>query len=914
MADGGSVTIKVLLDASDFTKGIEEAKKSIGGLGNSDPTKPLANGFKSSAVQANLLSKAAGACTSGLKKIGSTALGFGKVAVGAIGGVATAIGALTISGGIARAMGVSEAQAKMNQLGMDTSAVMESVKASVKQTKFSLNDAAGAAVTLGSAGISAGEDMTNALKSVASTASISGAEFSEIGAIYSKVAASGKLSTEVMNQLLERGVSVTAALSRSLGKTESEIKKMVTDGKIDFQTFSDAMYEYLGDASMSANSTFSGAMANVRAALARVGEAFANPMLETLRQTFVSLIPEIDGATTALQPLADGFAAFVGSAAGVVVPNLKNIIDWFVNLANCVGEFFSNVVAGIDFEGFSSAFGGVADALGNVFGGDQVAAAGTFGTTLANIINGLIPVIQMATPIIEALANVFKYVADNIELLLPCAITMMGVIVALGAVQKVASAFSTFSSVMGIAGNAVGQATPKMQMNAVQMMQMGVAAMALGAGLLIACAGLFILAQAAIQIAAAGPGAALAMVGLVGAIAMIAAGAAALGPALTAGALGFVAFGAAILLVGAGVMIACAGFAMLSGSLPMISAFGLQAAGGIMALGAAMLMAAPGAMLLGAGLMVCGAGAMVAGVGMTVLAASTMAAFIGLTLCSAPASLLGPALMQAGAGALLMGTSLLIVAASSLAAAPGLIALAACIGGVAIALGLSIGAFQGLSGAMSGIASSLSTSASSMKTVISTCKQMTSASTLAGNGMKSLGNASKVGATSVQSACQQIDRAIASLAVNVNMKIAQIKAAFAGMQLHIPSPSLGPMPHFSLSGRFDIEAGTVPTINVDWYATGGYANKATVLGGVGMGEAGGEGIVPLEGRHMYPMADAMTERMSKGFNFADLLAEVKALHRDLPLMLADYCDIRLMINDREFGRAARNAKQRGWLD
>lgn len=93
---------------------------------------------------------------------------------------------------------------------------------------------------------------------------------------------------------------------------------------------------------------------------------------------------------------------------------------------------------------------------------------------------------------------------------------------------------------------------------------------ALGAGIALAAAGMYVLVKAAIEIGNAGPKAQLAMVGLVAAIAGLAAGAAALGGALTAGAVGFLAFGAAVTLVGVGMLalgegvkLACEGFAVL---------------------------------------------------------------------------------------------------------------------------------------------------------------------------------------------------------------------------------------------------------------------------------------------------------------------------------------------------------------
>lgn len=84
----------------------------------------------------------------------------------------------------------------------------------------------------------------------------------------------------------------------------------------------------------------------------------------------------------------------------------------------------------------------------------------------------------------------------------------------------------------------------------------GAAAMAiLGVALILVGVGFALLVQSAISLAAAGPLAIGIMIGFVAAIALLAIGAAALGPALTVGAIGFIAFGAGMLLAGAGAVL-----------------------------------------------------------------------------------------------------------------------------------------------------------------------------------------------------------------------------------------------------------------------------------------------------------------------------------------------------------------------
>lgn len=74
------------------------------------------------------------------------------------------------------------------------------------------------------------------------------------------------------------------------------------------------------------------------------------------------------------------------------------------------------------------------------------------------------------------------------------------------------------------------------------------------------------------------------------------------------------------------------------------------------------------------------------------------------------------------------------------------------------------------------------------------------------------------------------------------------------------------LPHLSIKpdgwGPGDLLKGKIPNISVDFYAKGGYMDKPTRIP-IG-GEAGAEGIVPLQGPHMYPMADAIAERIKSG--------------------------------------------------
>ena len=51
------------------------------------------------------------------------------------------------------------------------------------------------------------------------------------------------------------------------------------------------------------------------------------------------------------------------------------------------------------------------------------------------------------------------------------------------------------------------------------------------------------------------------------------------------------------------------------------------------------------------------------------------------------------------------------------------------------------------------------------------------------------------------------------------------------------------LPHFKLTGKFDLKTLSVPKLSIDWYKTGGIFDSPSVIG---VGEAGPEAVVPLD--------------------------------------------------------------------
>lgn len=193
----------------------------------------------------------------------------------------------------------------------------------------------------------------------------------------------------------------------------------------------------------------------------------------------------------------------------------------------------------------------------------------------------------------------------------------------------------------------------------------GAAAMLiLGGAIILVSVGFMLLVQSAIALANAGPLAIGVMIGFIAVIALLAIGAAALGPALTVGAIGFIAFGAAILLVGAGALLAAMGLTLVASVLPIISEYGLMGAMSIAALGAGLMVFASGATLAGAGSMILGAGLLVAAAGTAAFAASALIAVATFTILSAILTVATALIVVFTASAVALSAAFLILGTS----------------------------------------------------------------------------------------------------------------------------------------------------------------------------------------------------------------------------------------------------------
>lgn len=262
-----------------------------------------------------------------LSRIGGAFTSVGKVGLAAIGTIGGGLAALTAKGGFSRALNIERAQTKLKALGHDTQsvdAIMDDALKSVQGTAFGLGDAASVAATLVASGIQSGTQLETVLGTVADAAQIAGVGFKDMGVIFSQVAAKGKLQGDEMLQLMQAGIPVLQYLADHYKVTTAEAQEMVSAGKVSFADFEAAMREHIGGAAQSAGESFDGMVGNVKAALSRLGEGFATPLINEATKLGGHVIPLIDQVAGSVDGLADRFSGRLSEAAD----SLAGILDW----------------------------------------------------------------------------------------------------------------------------------------------------------------------------------------------------------------------------------------------------------------------------------------------------------------------------------------------------------------------------------------------------------------------------------------------------------------------------------------------------------------------------------------------------------------------------------------------------------
>src|SRR5690606_33082253 len=229
--------------------------------------------------------------------------------VGVAGAVATA--GVALAKGFGRLKAIDQAKAQLRGLkleGSEIQGVMDSATKAVTGTAYGLDSAASAAAGALGSGVKQGKQLENYLTLIGDATAQSTTDFNSMALMMNKVQGQGKLTGDVMQQMAENGLYVMPMLADALGKPQEEIQKMVSKGEISAKQFQSILKDNIGGAAQESGKTFSGALANMGAALGRVGAKVLGGVFPKLAPMFSKITDWLDG----MGPAAEKFGSVLG--------------------------------------------------------------------------------------------------------------------------------------------------------------------------------------------------------------------------------------------------------------------------------------------------------------------------------------------------------------------------------------------------------------------------------------------------------------------------------------------------------------------------------------------------------------------------------------------------------------------------
>ena len=639
------------------------------------------------------------------------------------------------------------------------------LKTYADKTVFSLQDVMSTFGSLSANGIKDADKLTEAVGNAVAVFGGGAKEYSSVALAFSQAMAAGALHAQDWNQIINASPQLAGGLRKELIKLNptlgNDFKGAMEEGAITADMLGQAinnigMTDMAKEAATSVT-TFEGAMGNLEASavsgMMKLYDTFAKP----------KVIDAINGMTNKVDT---GFEKL-----SVGIPKAIQIISPYWNVlktdATEVGKAFGEAAGAIidEVQQLTGAFG-KRKSVENF--SESIGTATGALTTFADFLKDHDKEVAKAITLLPKLYVAFKSF-KIVSAVAPGVKTFAGAIVSMTGKGIATLAGKLFGVAAG--EKAVGTASKESSGTIVESAK---AFVAIGAGVALIAAGFSLLAYSAVQIAQAGPLAAGVLIGMTVAVAGLMVVAKNVAPAMTAGATGFIAFGAAVLIAAAGIAVLSLAAVNLANAGPLaigcmvgmvaaIAGLALGAAAlgpaltagavGLVAFGVAILLVSTGALLASVGL----AGLVVVGAGLVLVGAAVLIAAAGVLLLAAGTLALGAGLTVAGAGLLLMGAAFPAVSSGALATVGALTALTALSLGLAAGMGASAVVVVAFGAAMAGgavgtlamvvalksVNSSMKSIAGNAKSAQSSLTSMQASVNVVNSGLDALGSRAK---------------------------------------------------------------------------------------------------------------------------------------------------------------------------
>lgn len=305
-------------------------------------------------------------------------------AFGHIGGAIAAIAgpAVVLKGGFDRLMNIQRAEIMFQSVGLSaeqTKNQMAKLTEQVTGTSVSLSDAAKYSAMFAQAGVQLGKPMDSAIQAFTALSSIAEGSGVDVGRVMQQISAQGKVTGEDMAQMADAGVNATKYLADSMGMSQAEVKKAISDGKVSFEDFVKAVNMGTGDLAKQMGQTLPAKLSNMKTALFNLGASIIEPF--------------IPGITAAVE--------FGTAIVKWAVGPIKDFAKWMKS-GSVTADIFAAALAGIGAAAVVGALIGTVNALGLLTKVWQALNLGFLFTPVGAVIAGI-------TALVVAVALLWKH-------------------------------------------------------------------------------------------------------------------------------------------------------------------------------------------------------------------------------------------------------------------------------------------------------------------------------------------------------------------------------------------------------------------------------------------------------------------------------------------------------------------------
>jgi tape measure domain-containing protein len=216
-----------------------------------------------------------------------------------------------------------------------------------KKTPFELEGVVGSTKQLLAFGI-AQEDIIPTLENLGNIASGVGVPVSRLTTVFGQVKAATRLMGQDLNQFIQAGVPLIGELSSMLGKTEAEIKDLVSEGAISFDMVKQALENMTGEGGkffnlMDAQSkTFLGTLSNAADGFNLVKVALGNALFPVAKTVLNFIVKTLDTLRESIDNNSKQITNFAQSALNALTTLWKVALK---PLISGIGFFISGIKA-----------------------------------------------------------------------------------------------------------------------------------------------------------------------------------------------------------------------------------------------------------------------------------------------------------------------------------------------------------------------------------------------------------------------------------------------------------------------------------------------------------------------------------------------------------------------------------------